>query len=408
MSDQELQRRLSRMGKRKRKSRSSPDTKVEFKTLSQGEEVFTSHGPTLVLDHTYSIDHVHGNAELSTLDTMDFALASEIAGDPNLGKIELKDLLFLDTETTGLVGGAGTIAFLVGVGRFVDDSFRLRQFFLREPSEEPAMLELLEAEWKGGVGFVTYNGKAFDLPLLDMRYNMGLRKRSNLTSSPQFDLLFPARRLWRRSLPNCTLGTIEKQVLGVSRSDKDVPGEQIPGMYLDYLKSGDPSEMERVIYHNEIDILSLVNLTAEIMEKHIESRMEDTDPAEALGIARWHESEGRVETAMAYYHIAISNKDEELQVEALRHFTVHLKRVNQRENAIARWLSWHQLAPDDPRPCIELAMYYEWHEKDLALAKHWAQEALVCLSHQPKGWRRDAQWDEVEHRLRRLERKLAS
>ena len=219
----------------------------------------------------------------------------------------LADLRFLDTETTGLVGGAGTVAFLVGIGRFIDDGFRILQYFLRDPSEERAMVRVMEGELDAGTGFVTYNGKSFDVPLLEMRYGLSLRKRWALTAWPQFDLLHPARRLWKRSLRDCSLGTIEHEILGVARSEKDVSGEQIPGMYIDYLNTGDPSSMERVIYHNEIDILSMVSLCAEILNKHLGEKNASVSPAEALGIARWHDNEGREGSAEENYLLAMTS-----------------------------------------------------------------------------------------------------
>jgi len=408
MSDQDLRRRLSKMGVKAPRKKSVKGSSDLIQHWFNGEEIDTPNGPALVIEKTFPLRHVHGKSRLSSLQNMDAELAANVARDPGLREVMLSDLRFLDTETTGLVGGAGTVAFLVGIGRFIDDGFRIRQYFLRDPSEERAMLRALEEELDSGTGFVTYNGKSFDLPLLEMRYGLSLRKRWALTTWPQFDLLHPARRLWKRSLPDCSLGTIEHDILGVARSEKDVPGEQIPGMYVDYLNTGDPNSMERVIYHNEIDILSMVSLCAEILNKHFGETVASLSPAEALGIARWHDNEGRASSAEEYYLIAITSYDEKIQVEALRHYTMSLKRANKRDQALDRWAAWHELSPEDPRPCIELAKFYEWHQRDLEQAKNWAQESMVCLSHQPNDWRREILWGEIEHRLRRLERKITS
>jgi uncharacterized protein YprB with RNaseH-like and TPR domain len=408
MSDQDLRRRLSKMGVKKPRTKSDQAASDPIRHSFNGHEIDTPNGPALVIEKTFPLQHVHGKSRILSLQNMDAELAADVARDPGLREAMLADLRFLDTETTGLVGGAGTVAFLVGIGRFIDDGFRIRQYFLRDPSEERAMLRALEEELDSGTGFVTYNGRSFDLPLLEMRYVLSLRKRWALTTWPQFDLLHPARRLWKRSLPDCSLGTIEREILGVVRSEKDVPGEQIPGMYVDYLRTGDPSAMERVIYHNEIDILSLVNLCAEILNKHLGEKDASVTPAEALGIARWHEKEGRAGSAEEHYLLAMTSIDENIRVEALRHYTIYLKRANKRDQALERWAAWHELSPEDPRPCIELAKFYEWHQRDLEQAKSWAQESMVCLSHQPKDWRREILWGEIEHRLRRLERKIIS
>jgi hypothetical protein len=268
------------------------------------------------------------------------------------------------------------------------------------------MLLALEQDLTSRAAFVTFNGRAFDVPLLEMRFNLGARKRWPLSKWPHFDLLYPSRRLWRRTLSNCRLGTIEMQVLDVQRTDEDVPGALIPGMYLDYLRSGDATEMRKVVYHNAVDILSLVGLTAEILERHHEGEVPALEPGEALGLARWHHGAGRGDLARQAYQAALEAEDDELRVEALRYYTAQLKREDRREEAVSDWELWHELAPDDPRPCIELAMYYEWHQHDFEQANHWAQEALMCLSHWNKGWRRDRMWKEIEHRIRRITEKI--
>ena len=332
-------------------------------------------------------------------------LAAEIARDDGLAGVDLTRLLFVDTETTGLVGGAGTIAFLIGVGAFEQDEFVLRQLFLHEPSEEAAMLHWLGEQLDCADGFISFNGRAFDVPLIEMRYLMSLRERLALTTWPHLDLLFPARRLWRRALPDCSLGTLEAHILGVGRSDQDVPGAWIPGMYLDYLRTGDLGELRRVVYHNREDILSLVGLAVEIFARHDGSLDPVLSGSEALGVARWHVGAGRPASAVEGFITAIESDDEAIRLEALRHYAAHLKRNGDRHLAVELWERWHEMAGDDPGPCIELAIFYEWHAKDLEKAAHWSREALVCLSHWPTGWRRENAWAEVEHRIKRIAQK---
>jgi tetratricopeptide (TPR) repeat protein len=268
------------------------------------------------------------------------------------------------------------------------------------------MLALLRTDLEQAEGFVTFNGRAFDLPLIETRYVIALRERLRLRSMPHLDLLHMARRLWRRSLPDTRLSTVERQILGVERSQQDVPGAWIPSMYQEYLRSGDASEMARVIYHNTVDILSLVGLASDILERHQDARTASLTDAEALAIARWHASSGRSTSAETAFQKAVSSPDLELKLEALRRYGAELKRQDRKAEALPSWQRWHQLAPEDPRPCIELAMFFEWQAKDLEQARFWAQEALACLSHWPPGWRRDRAWSEIEHRLLRLARKL--
>jgi hypothetical protein len=351
------------------------------------------------------MDYLHGRNRLSDILEYDTLIAAEVARQPNLGETSIERLMFIDTETTGLVGGAGTIAFMIGVGAFTDDSFVLRQYFLRDPSEEPGMLTALQADLESAEGFVSYNGRTFDLPLLEMRYMLGLRHHWSLSTWPQFDLLHPARRLWRMTLPDCTLGTIEKMQLDVHRTEEDVPGSLIPGLYLDYLRSGDASQMARIVYHNAVDILTLVGLATQILNRHQYEDSSKLSGGEALAVARWHHEAGRSEAAEDAFLRAIKSSKPEVRIDALHRYTAYLKGQERREEAVEKWQTLHSLVPEDPRPCVELAKYYEWHAKDLDQAQHWAQEALICLSHWEADWRREQVWGEIEHRLARLARK---
>jgi hypothetical protein len=176
-------------------------------------------------------------------------------------------------------------------------------------------------------------------------------------------------------------------------------------MYLDYLRTGDGTDMSRVIYHNLVDVLSLVSLTGQVLD-----RFEKEDPvsltgAEALAIARWHQGSGRESPAEMAFKRAISSSDVDLKIDALRRYTAKLKREGRRSEAVELWETWHELSPEDHRPCIELAKYFEWEVKDFESAMLWSQNALQCLTHWPADWRRETAWAEVERRIKRLDRK---
>jgi uncharacterized protein YprB with RNaseH-like and TPR domain len=408
MSDDRLLNRLRRLGGRNQGGSKSTLEKPHARqtSLPQGEDVDTPYGPAYLLQKEYPLDHLHGERALSDLLGYSPALVAEVAGQPELADVSVGELLFLDTETTGLAGGAGTLVFLVGLGYFVGTSFRLRQYFLRDPADEASMLWALQEDLESASGFISFNGRVFDIPLLEMRYMIGLRRRWALTAQPQLDLLHPARRLWRRILPDCRLSTIERLQLGVERSEEDVSGSEIPGMYLDYLRTGDAGSMERVMYHNEVDILSLVGLSARILARYEQDNPRELQNAEALAVARWHQDAGRLDQAEAAYQAALQTGDLELQLAALKRYAGHLKRAGKREQALDVWALWHRLRPGDPIPCVELAKYYEWHAGDLAEAKRWAEQAMLSLTHWPEGWQRDRAWEAVEHRIKRLVRKL--
>lgn len=394
----DLHRRLSRLGRVPRPSPMAPPARP---ASLPGVERLTPLGPAFLREETYPRGHLHGGRPLESVLAFPPDLVADLAGAP----ASPTGLVYLDTETTGLAGGAGTLVFLVGVGWFEAEGFRLRQYFLRDPAEEPAMLHALLDDLAAAEGVVTFNGRAFDLPLLEMRFTIGLRRPAAWQPRSHLDLLPPARRLWRRALPDCRLGTLEAHVLGVHRSEADVPGEEIPGIYLDYLRTGDTRDIERVMYHNAVDVLSLVGLAAEVLSRHAATDPGRLTGAEALALARWHERAGRADPAEAAYRVASADRAREVQVEALRHYAAYLKRQRRYLEAVEAWQAWHALAPEDPRPCVELAKAFEWHLGDLAQAEAWARRGLVCLSHWPPGWRRERLWGELEHRLRRLERK---
>ena len=410
MSDAaDLRRRLSRLGRQKPNVLQTgrvPRTSAPVR-LPPGDELSTPYGAAFRIDTLYPLNHVHGPSTLAEVLEYEAVLAAEVVRQPKLAAASFGQMAFLDTETTGLAGGAGTLVFLVGIGTFEGDAFRLRQYFLRDPSEEPGMLHALQHDLEAVQGFVTFNGQTFDVPLLEMRYRVGLRREWRLTGWPQLDLLHPSRRLWRRSLPDCSLGTIERQVLGVSRSQEDVPGALIPGLYLDYLRTGDAADMARVLYHNAVDILSLVGLTSLILDRHRFQDPNDLSAAEALGLARWHQTAGRTGEAESAWQAALAAGEQSVKLEALRRFGAHLKGRGRRSEAVSGWRTWHELAPADPAPCIELAKYYEWEAGDLEEAEAWTGAALGCLKRWTADWRRDQITAEIEHRRRRLVRKLA-
>jgi uncharacterized protein YprB with RNaseH-like and TPR domain len=191
------------------------------------------------------------------------------------GKVLLKDLsgaaqvlsewgatenaVFLDLETTGLAGGTGTYAFLAGAGRVMGNAFVVRQLFLSTPRAEKPWLDHL-FEWiEPASGFVTYNGKRFDLPILQTRAILN-RKDPLAEEKGHLDLLYLARALWKGRLPDCRLGTIEAGILGVNREYEDVPGWLVPQHYADFLRTGDARPLSGVFIHNKTDILSLASL----------------------------------------------------------------------------------------------------------------------------------------------------
>ncbi len=388
-----------------RAARSASAFNIE--SLVAGREVVTNGGAYFVAETTYPLTHQRGERTLTDVLRCDPRIAARLSRADSLAEADLSGLAFFDIETTGLAGGTGTLAFLIGVGTVESDQFVLRQFFMRSPAEEAPLLHGVAESLEDRVGLVTYNGRGFDVPIVQTRFTMA-RRRFDLTAYPNLDLLPAARRLWRGRYENCSLGTLESAVLGLHRTEADVPGYLIPQLYVDYLRTGDAREMQRVIYHNAEDILSMVTLAAHILETFADPVGETRSGTDCLRLAMWLDDNGGAEEAEAAYRAALARTRSVppgQKPTLYERYAAFLKRADRRAEAAPLWQKWAALAEDNPTPCIELAKYYEWDARDIAQAKEWAGRALICVTHWPKGWQRDEAWNEIEHRLERLGRK---
>ena len=214
---------------------------------------------------------------------------------------DVRRCLFLDTETTGLSGGAGTVAFLVGVGFVEGESFVVEQYLMRDYGDEPELLDRLAERMQSFDAVCTFNGKNFDLPLLQTRYTM-CRMRVKWRELEQLYLLYPARRTWKRRIGSCRLANLEAQILGKPRED-DLPGSEAPQRFFDYLKTGDFSLLDEVVHHNRQDIVTLGTLLAHLCALYAhperESRRDDL-----FSMGRALENQGELRPARELYRIA--------------------------------------------------------------------------------------------------------
>lgn len=368
--------------------------------LLGGEVEETERGRLLVVRRRFPVEHRHGAQSLRLArDAAPQALA--LLSRDGIAPAEGRRLLYLDTETTGLAGGTGTYAFLVGVGFFDGDDFEVRQFFMRDLDEEPALLSALEAMFRQFDGFVTYNGAGFDLPLLETRFVLGRRRFPGEVF--HVDLLGPARRLWSGSLADCRLGTVEQSVLRFIR-EEDLPGALIPTVYFEYLRRKRPDELPRIFEHNRHDILSLAALTGWVADAVVRAPVSDLDPEALAGLGRLLEA-SEPERSLACYRMAL---DEGL---AAPYRERVLLRLAQGEKRRARWEEARALweaaiaAPRDfdPRPWEEIAKVHEHRRRDLAAARSVVEEALALARHHRASERVLAAF---EHRRERLARRL--
>jgi tetratricopeptide (TPR) repeat protein len=257
----------------------------------------------------------------------------------------------------------------------------------------------------GFEALVSFNGRAFDVPILENRFILA-RIPPPMAGVPHLDLLQPARRLYRYHLPSCALISLEREVLGVPRDQADVPGGVIPYLYRDYLSTGDAREMKRVLYHNAVDILSLVTLAVRLCRIFADPWAE-ADGAEFYGLARWYADEGRLDDVERAYRSALrAMLAPDLRAKVLRDLAYLLKRADRRAEAFACWQQLALEATDDVLAHVELAKYLEWRVGDLSLAARWTCAALAQVENWPAGPRRNVALDELRHRLARLERKI--
>ena len=315
--------------------------------------------------------------------------------------------LFLDTETTGLAGGTGTYAFLVGLAWWDAGGLQVEQLFLRDFSEEHSLLHELAARLAERPVLVTFNGKSFDWPLLENRFTM-TRAIKVPQLAAHLDLLHPARALWKLRLGSVRLVELERHVLnaerlGWHRSD-DVASALIPQFYFDYLRGGTADPLAGVVKHNQMDLRGLAALFGKINSLLDERQTLATEESlDLFGLSKFLQRRGEGERARSACVKALdAGLPAEFRPRATRELALMAKRRGDGDTAAALW---HELAgnpSDGVEACEQLAMHYERNAKDFEQALEFAQRALVKLqrqrtpSHDPYAW----------ERYRRLEEKL--
>jgi hypothetical protein len=356
--------------------RPRPDT-CFIEELLSGEVVRTPYGEHFETEKLWERHRRHGTIDISDLAELPDDLLDRLSE----GAIPLANpgkWAFLDTETTGLAGGTGTYAFLVGVGSIDRAGFRLRQFFMRDYGEEPSLLCRLAEHLARFDVLVTYNGRAYDQPLLETRFRMA-RARHPFDRMQHLDLLFGARRLWKLRLESCRLVDLENQILGVER-EGDLPGEMIPYCYFEFLRSKQAFKLVPIFHHNALDILSLACLTAIVP---FAFRSPDTvalrHGADLIGLARWLAQADRHEEALGLFRRAVEmGLPDALLFRTLWDMAALEKRLGRPEPALSAIAELAQSPnPFRVRALEELAKHYEHRERNYAMALEMTRTALA-------------------------------
>ena len=372
-----------------------------IEAVVSGVDISTVYGQTFSVREEYPRDHVHGRVQICADCAVEVLAAW--SGTSRINNPGQENIVFLDTETSGLAGGTGTFAFLVGIGYRTPAGFELVQFFMRDPSQESALLAALD-QWLARFDVVvTFNGKSYDVPLLNTRYTLnGLKPPFG--SYEHLDVLHIARKLWRDRLPSRALSELEKEIVQFYRTEEEVPGWMIPQLYFDYLRTGDARQLSGVFYHNARDILSLAALY-----NHIAGMLKDP-LGDSVGygldlaaIARIYEEKGWLEEAAELYERSLDMGDlpEEFFFKYLERFALLRRKTGDWENAVSLWQK--AAAHGQVNACIELSKYYEHRVRNYTEALAWARKALEILDDHRyyEGPRKAAERD-LSHRIGRL------
>lgn len=374
----------------------------------EGEEKSNAFGHYFLSSTGYPSDAKHGAIALNSIQKTDPRIFRSVTRDETFPTLDLSRTLFIDTETTGLAGGTGTVPFLVGIGYFVNESFQIDQYFMRDYHEETALLKAIEERLKECQILVSYNGKCYDLSILATRFTLS-RMKNPVIDTPHLDLLFPVRRLWRRRIGDCSLTHVERTILGFERQN-DVPGFLIPSLYFEYLRTRNGRSLEPVFLHNRWDIIALAALTGLTGQVHQTPLEQLDDPADLYSLGFVYESMSEVERAVLCFEEALKYTDSSQDLEGiLMALGRSLKRLERWDEALAVWQKMIQQGTRRIFPYEEIAKYYEHRAKDFQLAAEIVHQALEKLQgiekyHPESHYVIDRQ--DLEYRLARLVRKL--
>ncbi|OGD26976.1 MAG: hypothetical protein A2V57_07055 [Candidatus Aminicenantes bacterium RBG_19FT_COMBO_65_30] len=363
--------------------------------------------PVQVFENSYVLGACYGQIPISMGLQIPGHILSFLSREGEFAELDLSSAVFLDLETTGLAGGTGTVPFLVGLAYYRDERFNVTQFFLNEMAEEDRLVREL-GQFVKDMGFksiVTYNGKAFDMPLVETRFAMH-RTPCPLRGLPHLDFLFSARSLWKHKYDSCRLFNLAQQIVQAERSE-DIPGGEIPLRYFQYIRSGDFSLIDPILYHNQEDLLSLLGVVvagAVLVERNRDAAARGEDDAMDLyGVAKLFERAGDAATSAALLEKALAGGrglTAEVTHHARKKLSHHFKKNKDWDRAL---VFWQEMAGGEEVDCFrELSMYFEHTAKDYMEAIRVATEGWALAKGKSSAAERD-----FEKRIARIKGKIA-
>jgi uncharacterized protein YprB with RNaseH-like and TPR domain len=369
----------------------------------QGIRIINEFGEVIMIEMTYPYETIFGSSKLSF--PSNFGIVRKIIKHESITNNPQK-YIYIDTETTGLSGGTGTLPFLIGYGFFTPGGFTVQQLLSDSPINEITQLLEFNKTLQNFETTMTFNGKSFDLPLIKTRFVIN-KIDPPLDKLNHIDLLHISRNIWKMRLADRSLRELESRILGFSRTDDDIPGWMIPQVYFDFLKTGDPSELKGVVYHNRIDVLCMAVLHQKVISM-IENinKKDENDILDSYSIGVIFQNRYQYSDALCVFNRCInaSGINDYLLVDLHMRVAQINKRQNNWDSAIFHWVEASELGSIDS--CVELAKYYEHNLKSLQDALFWALKAKALLIRaKKKVVRYTERNDEIAKRIERLQRR---
>lgn len=379
------------------------DAPLPFASLRPWIKTRTKHGTSWEHLEALPAGFIHGTVPLAQALELPGGALDTLCGDDRLAGFDVRRALFLDIEATGLSHGAGTCAFLIGLGHFdAEGRFLVRQLVLDSPENEMAQLARFKELLEGFDTLVSFNGKSYDLSVLQTR--LVLQRfygptACELKLTPHLDLLHIHRAIWKGSLPDTRLQTLEKHVLGFERRD-DVDGELIPSLYFSYLQRGDARSLDPVLAHNVMDVVSMAALVGDLL-RSIHQPHTCGEPHRLAGLAKLHLRRGLARKGVQLIEQALAlGLDGEPLRDALRTSVDAHRKLGEQERAWPVLETWRRTFPRDVAPWVELSKHHEHRTRDYG-------EALRCAVHAQSLM---LPWQSAEHaavrkRIERLQKR---
>ncbi|MBO8130155.1 MAG: ribonuclease H-like domain-containing protein [Candidatus Marinimicrobia bacterium] len=403
-----LKEKLQRIYEKSTREKFFPEEVVikDYKNIEHfinGKWYNTPHGDVFIARSQFQISNRMGNRKLEEILQINDTWLAKLGNFKQIDAIDFNQTIFLDTETTGLSVGTGTISFIIGIGYLSEEKFFIDQYFIENFNKEAGMLSLLADFLKSYSTMITFNGKAFDIPILESRYILNMLD-SPFKNLSHLDLLYPARQLWNLELENCKLSTIEEKILSIKR-ENDIPGEEVPRYYFRYLHTSDPKEIKPIFDHNRQDILSLVLTTIAIWQHFHNIDPHANTPSIKKSRAKILTKKGEIDRAIEEYKELISHN---IPSFVKKEFLIKLGMLYKKKKIFREMESvfLKSIKIDDPfylTPYIELAKYYEHKMKNYKEALKYIEMALERISNTK---REDIQ--QLIKRLNRVKRKIAT